>query len=277
MKILRRLEKEERENIEEQFENGLLYRLVCDVALHFSFKMPVLRLSPEEMAVAIAGMLDEIKENPEESRYLCQTFWDKLWYDISLMDERASEKEVSYAIIVTMALLVVCLLLVDSVRHRTLAFDLICVIQEHTSMHDLEQMQAQMNKFVWRMGEHRLKERIEQYWQSDMFLSDTIYEILHKDESEQQEVKLGKSHFRIAQKHKTNFAKILSAMFELRMFEDENGQIASNKQKLIEELGVFFDADYKNLSQLLNASKQNDNYIEIFEKMMEKAKKYDVK
>jgi len=46
---------------------------------------------------------------------------------------------------------------------------------------------------------------------------------------------------------------------------------------LIEELGVFFDADYKNLSQLLNASKQNDNYIEIFEKMMEKAKKYDVK
>lgn len=62
MKILRRLKKEERENIEEQFENGLLYRFVCDVALHFSFKMPVLRLSPEEMAVAIAGMLDEIKE-----------------------------------------------------------------------------------------------------------------------------------------------------------------------------------------------------------------------
>lgn len=39
MKILRRLKKEERENIEEQFENGLLYRFVCDVALHFSFKM----------------------------------------------------------------------------------------------------------------------------------------------------------------------------------------------------------------------------------------------
>ena len=266
MKILRRLKKE-----------GLLYRFVCDVALHFSFKMPVLRLSPEEMAVAIAGMLDEIKENPEESRYLCQTFWNKLWYDISSMDERASEEEVSYAIIVTMALLVVCLLLVDNVRHRTLALDLICVIQEHTSMQDLEQIQRQMNKFVWRMGEHRLKERMEQYWQSDMFLSDAIYEVLHKDGLEQQEIKPGKSHFRIAKKHKTNFAKILSAMFELRMFEDENGQIASNKQKLIEELGVFFDADYKNLSQLLNASKQNDNYIEIFEKMMEKAKKYDVK
>lgn len=277
MKILRRLKKEERENIEEQFENGLLYRFVCDVALHFSFKMPVLRLSPEKMAVAIAGMLDEIKENPEESRYLCQTFWNKLWYDISSMDERASEEEVSYAIIVTMALLVVCLLLVDNVRHRTLALDLICVIQEHTSMHDLEQIQGQMNKFVWRMGEHRLKERMEQYWQSDMFLSDTIYEILHKDESEQQEVKLGKSHFRIAQKHKTNFAKVLSAMFELHMFENENGKIASNKQKLIEELGIFFDTNYKNLSQLLNASKQNNNYIEIFEKMKEKAKEYDVK
>lgn len=61
------------------------------------------------------------------------------------------------------------------------------------------------------------------------------------------------------------------------MFENENGKIASNKQKLIEELGVFFDTNYKNLSQLLNASKQNNNYIEIFEKMMEKAKEYDVK
>lgn len=60
------------------------------------------------------------------------------------------------------------------------------------------------------------------------------------------------------------------------MFENENGKIASNKQKLIEELGVF-DTNYKNLSQLLNASKQNNNYIEIFEKMMEKAKEYDVK
>lgn len=78
MKILRRLKKEERENIEEQFENGLLYRFVCDVALHFSFKMPVLRLSPEEMAVAIAGMLDEIKENPEESRYLVTILFSAL-------------------------------------------------------------------------------------------------------------------------------------------------------------------------------------------------------
>ena len=103
MIILRRLKKEERENIEEQFENGLLYRFVCDVALHFSFKMPVLRLSPEEMAVAIAGMLDEIKENPEESRYLCQTFWNKLWYDNSSMEEKASEEKVSYTKIVTMA------------------------------------------------------------------------------------------------------------------------------------------------------------------------------
>lgn len=38
MKILRRLKKEERENIEEQFENGLLYRFVCDVALHFHLR-----------------------------------------------------------------------------------------------------------------------------------------------------------------------------------------------------------------------------------------------
>ena len=31
------------------------------------------------------------------------------------------------------------------------------------------------------------------------------------------------------------------------------------------------------ITRIFHASKQNDNYIEIFEKMMEKAKKYDVK
>ena len=86
-----------------------------------------------------------------------------------------------------------------------------------------------------------------------------------------------KSCYRIAENHKTNFAKILSAMYELRMFEDDKGLIVSNKQKLISSIGRFFNVDYKNLPQLLNAAKQNGNYTEIFDKLKEKAKDFDKK
>ena len=61
------------------------------------------------------------------------------------------------------------------------------------------------------------------------------------------------------------------------MFEDEAGKVVSNKQNLMNALGTFFGADYKNLSQLLYAAKQNGNYTEIFDKLKEKAEKYDQK
>ena len=66
-------------------------------------------------------------------------------------------------------------------------------------------------------------------------------------------------------------------MFDLRMFEDHKGQIASNKQKLMDELGALFGTEFKNLPQLLNASKQGANYTEVFDRLKEKAEKYDIK
>jgi hypothetical protein len=66
-------------------------------------------------------------------------------------------------------------------------------------------------------------------------------------------------------------------MYDLHMFEDETGKVASSKQKLMNALGGFLGIDYKNLSQLLNAAKQNGNYTEIFEKLKEKAEKFDQK
>jgi hypothetical protein len=61
------------------------------------------------------------------------------------------------------------------------------------------------------------------------------------------------------------------------MFEDETGKIVSNKQKLMNALGDFFGVSYKNLSQLLNAAKQNGNYTEIFDKLREKAANFEEK
>ncbi len=119
--------------------------------------------------------------------------------------------------------------------------------------------------------------RMEAYWQTEGFLSDDIYEALHDGAGEEPAEAKPKGVFRIARGQKTNFAKIVSAMFDLRMFEDDKGQIASNKQRLMDELGLVFGTEFKALPQLLNASKQGASYTDVFDRLKEKAEKYDIK
>ena len=77
--------------------------------------------------------------------------------------------------------------------------------------------------------------------------------------------------FRIAEGHKTNFAKIVNVMYELRMFETDGGLVADSKQKLMDELGALLGADFKKVFQLLGSGKQSKKPLEIFDKLKDKA------
>lgn len=92
-----------------------------------------------------------------------------------------------------------------------------------------------------------------------------------------QESTQGRSSFRIANGKKTDFAKIVSAMYDLRMFETSDGKIASNKQKLFDVLGKVFNEDFSSYSTLLNRAKQSVSYTDIFDKLKNKAQEYDDK
>ena len=58
--------------------------------------------------------------------------------------------------------------------------------------------------------------------------------------------------FRISKGKKTDFIKILNAMYECRIFETEKGFLASNKQELFNEFGKLLGEDFSSYSTLLS-------------------------
>lgn len=268
-----RLKKEEKEKIKSKFKRHPLYQLLNDACKQFEREMPNLRYSPEEVFVLVIAYLEEIASDPEEARNLCERSWNDVFCGIREEADDVIEKELELATCVVLQSIYVCLGLLEQLQYKTLMIEL------GMQMHDnyLLYWQEIQNRFMipaYKRGTEPLKEWLADFIKSDEFLTDTFERLFRGEEVvEMMEV----SSYRIAEKHKTNFAKIISAMYDLRMFEDETGKVASNKQKLMDALGVFFCIDYKNLSQLLNSAKQNGNYTEIFDNLKEKAEKFDQK
>lgn len=277
----RRLTTEERENIEERFRGETLYRYAGDVCLPFVRGLKTFRLSEEEFFVAAAEALDNVKEDPDEARYVCQELCDSLQRDFREMaGDEVPDEEITLAVVCVVTFVSVCLSLMDDSTCRSCVMDLAMGLEEYACGGLDREARERMLPSIWRRGEGGLKRWIDEYWRSGEYLTDVIHDALHEEmnlENDTSAVIKHPSGFRIAKNQKTNFAKIISAMFDLHMFEDENGKIASSKQKLLDDLGAFFGTDFKNLSQLLNAGKQNANYTEIFDKLKNKAEQYDNK
>lgn len=74
--------------------------------------------------------------------------------------------------------------------------------------------------------------------------------------------------------NKTDFIKIISAMYDCRIFKTIDGKIASNKKELIKALGEFFNIEINDYSKLLSAAKNINSYLEIFDKLKQKGEDY---
>ncbi len=68
---------------------------------------------------------------------------------------------------------------------------------------------------------------------------------------------LAESKFKLAYKKKTDFIKIISAMYDLRMFETKDGFIASSKQDIMTEFGRILDEDFSAYSTYLSMAKKS--------------------
>jgi len=86
-----------------------------------------------------------------------------------------------------------------------------------------------------------------------------------------------KSKYRIVKDKKTDFIKIISTMYDCLLFETQDGFFAKSKQDLFNVLGKLFDEDFKNYSVLLSNSKNTGNFLEVFDKLKEKANVYYTK
>lgn len=266
---------EERGRIEERFSGMALYRYAECAFLPFGRELSRLRPATEECFAIVAEALDDLKENPNEARYTCREFCERLDRDLREAVDGTDVQEEEVTLCVTMAgtFLSVCLTLADGWTYRTMLSDLLAALDDYAGNALSTQVKEQMFPPIWRRGEDGLRTWVGDYLESEDYLTDQIHEAINGEEKPESGVEKNASRFRIAQRHKTNFAKIIYAMCDLRMFEDADGNIASNRQKLMDELGEFFNTDFKNLSQILNAAKQT-KYTEIFDKLKVKAEEY---
>jgi hypothetical protein len=65
-------------------------------------------------------------------------------------------------------------------------------------------------------------------------------------------------------------------MYDAKIFENEKGEVANNKQKLIEDLGSFLNDDLSNYSVSLSQAKTRDEktYMKPFKEIETEALRY---
>lgn len=87
--------------------------------------------------------------------------------------------------------------------------------------------------------------------------------------------KSGAGKFRIAPHRTTDVIKILSAMYDCRLFQTSDGLTAASKQEVMEEVGRLFQSDFSHYSTLLSKAKAASlNFLDIFDKLSRKAHDY---
>lgn len=81
---------------------------------------------------------------------------------------------------------------------------------------------------------------------------------------------------KLASKKNTDFIKILSAMYDTRLFVDENGKPLTNKQKLMETFGNFLNVDFSTYSTSLSNAKDKDmeTFLRPFREIEKAARRY---
>ena len=82
--------------------------------------------------------------------------------------------------------------------------------------------------------------------------------------------------FGLATKRKTDFIKLLSAMYDNKMFVSEYGNPITNKQKLMEAFGEFLNDDFKAYSTSLSQAKTRDEktFLKPFREIEKEALRY---
>jgi hypothetical protein len=99
-------------------------------------------------------------------------------------------------------------------------------------------------------------------------------EKVNAEERVLQDRALNSAKFRLANRRNTDFVKIISAMYDCRMFMTPDGLLASNKQDVMNEFGKLLQADLSSYSTLLSRAKDTDSYLDVFDQLKEAAEKY---
>jgi hypothetical protein len=105
---------------------------------------------------------------------------------------------------------------------------------------------------------------------------DTELDINKSEESNTTKNQSGYPKFRLVAKKKTDFIKIVSAMYDNRMFETGGGYLATNKQELMNEFGRIVGEDLSKYSSFLSLAKkaEKQTFMKTFKDIELKAEEY---
>ena len=108
--MLKRLNQEEKENIKGRYGEHPLYLMIRRTCKRFESRMPVFRLSPEEIFLRVSMIMDDIKESPEKTDNLYDTIWDDLYCEYrDLGNDIPPETELELGVCLVITVLACCL------------------------------------------------------------------------------------------------------------------------------------------------------------------------
>ena len=82
------------------------------------------------------------------------------------------------------------------------------------------------------------------------------------------------SEYKIADKHKTNFVKTLSAMYDCGLFETIDGKKAKSKKKFFKTLCGSLNFELEDYSPLLSSGKNKKTFLDFFDEIKKKGEEY---
>lgn len=79
--------------------------------------------------------------------------------------------------------------------------------------------------------------------------------------------------YRIADKRKADFMKVMYYLHQLKMFTNPDGTPAKGTKKFMQDIGKFYGEDFSNYAQHISKAKETDTYMNIFNDLRETAQK----
>ena len=95
-----------------------------------------------------------------------------------------------------------------------------------------------------------------------------------EEAEERQETPEIHSSYRISSRQVTTFVKLFRIIYDLHIFETADGRIASNSENFINDLALFFNTEIKHTRNLLSSAKRTGNFMDVFDRLHERAQAY---
>lgn len=174
-----RLRRREREAVKSKYAQGeLLYKAMGKGARELEKRMGHFRFTVEELFMEVMSVIDNVKECPADAHELVDDWWNTLYCDFRDLDTAESPDEeirlaTSEVVYVAMLLLNMC----QGVAYTRISATLMGQLTEsHPEAFD--ELQKLFMPELWRIGEEKVRARMNAYMEGEEWISDDIADML---------------------------------------------------------------------------------------------------